>query len=311
MPRTVSRLGQQDNAGDAKALFLKRYAGETLAAFREKSAFMERHKVRTIDSGKSAQFPATWKASAEYHTPGTEITGGQIAHNERVISIDDMLISPLFIANIDEAMNHYDIRQEYSFQAGNVLAQTLDKNVAQVGVLAARDSATVTGASGGSVLQDTTFRSDADALVAGLFDASQALDEKDVPEEDRFAFLTPAEYNLLVSSSSRAIHRDYSGSGSIAKGTVMEIAGLEIIKTNNLPNALVSSGPADYQGDFTDTAGLVMHRSAVGTVKLIDLTVESDYEITYQGTMIVAKLAVGHGILRPEASVELSVTAPV
>jgi hypothetical protein len=31
-----------------------------------------------------------------------------MGHNERVISIDGLLISDAFIANIDEAMNHYD-----------------------------------------------------------------------------------------------------------------------------------------------------------------------------------------------------------
>lgn len=52
MARTVSRLGQADQTGDAKALFLKKFAGETIKAFREKTAFMSRHKVKTISSGK-------------------------------------------------------------------------------------------------------------------------------------------------------------------------------------------------------------------------------------------------------------------
>jgi hypothetical protein len=48
-----------------------------------------------------------------------------------------------------------------------------------------------------------------------------------------------------------------------------------------------------------------MHRSAVGTVKLIDLAVEMDYDIRRQGTLVVSKYAVGHGILRPESAVEI------
>jgi hypothetical protein len=49
----------------------------------------------------------------------------------------------------------------------------------------------------------------------------------------------------------------------------------------------------------------VLHRSAVGTVKLIDLGMEMAYDIRRQGTLIVGKYAVGDGILRPESAVEI------
>lgn len=47
---------------------------------------------------------------------------------------------------------------------------------------------------------------------------------------------------------------------------------------------------------------------AVGTVKLLDLAQEMAYDIRRQGTLIVSKYAVGHGILRPECAVELKTT---
>ena len=43
----------------------------------------------------------------------------------------------------------------------------------------------------------------------------------------------------------------------------------------------------------------------MGTVKLLDLAAEMEYDMRRQGTLIVSKYALGHGILRPEASVEL------
>lgn len=51
--------------------------------------------------------------------------------------------------------------------------------------------------------------------------------------------------------------------------------------------------------------GLVMTSDAVATVKLLDLSVESEYQINRQGTLMVAKYAMGHNILRPAASVAL------
>lgn len=248
------------------------------------------------------------RAAAQYHTPGTEITGGQLAHAERVITIDDLLLVPLWIYELDEAKNHYAVRSEYTFQAGEELANQLDRAVARVGILAARDSATITGLPGGEEIISADAKTDADDLVMALFDAAQTLDEKDVPDSERYAFVTPAEYNLLVHSSNKAIHRDFGGSGSIAKGVITEVAGLEIVKTNNLPNGTkVETGPSKYQGDFTNTVSLVMHRSAVGTVQLMSLRTEMSWEANYQGHLIIAKLAVGHGILRPEAAVEIKI----
>jgi hypothetical protein len=55
----------------------------------------------------------------------------------------------------------------------------------------------------------------------------------------------------------------------------------------------------------------MMHPSAVGTVKLMDLGMEGEYQINKQGTLMVAKYAVGHGILRPEAAIELRSDAQV
>lgn len=300
-----SRIGQINTAGDVDALFLKVYAGEVLTAFAEQNRFADRTMVRTITSGKSAQFPATWKATASYHTPGTEITGDLIAGNERVIVIDDLLVSAQFIASIDEAKTHYDVRSEYSKQSGAALARAMDRNLAQVGLLAARASATVTGGNGGTQITSATALTVASALETAAFAAAQAMDEKDVPDEDRYLYLKPAQYYLLINSGSKAINRDYAGDGSFADGTIFRIAGMKIVKTNNLPQSNVVTGPAAYQGNFTTVAALAMHRSAVGTVKLIDLAVEMAYDIRRQGTLVVSKYAVGHGILRPESAVEI------
>jgi hypothetical protein len=140
---TVSRLGQINSAGDAKALFMKVFAGEVLTAFKENCVTEDKHMVRNIQNGKSAQFPILGKVNAEYHTPGKEINGLNLPANERVITIDDLLISHAFLANLDEAMSHYDVRGPYSQELGRALAYTYDKHILQLAVKAARDTAPV------------------------------------------------------------------------------------------------------------------------------------------------------------------------
>lgn len=307
----VSRLGQDNLTGVTDALFLKMYAGEVLTAFRENNVFKARTLQRTITSGKSAQFPATGKADSEYHTPGAEILGDAMAHSERVIVIDDELISSKFIASVDEAKNHYDVRSEYSFQSGAALARAYDRNVAQVLALAARASATVTGGNGGTqLLAGTDVTTDASVLIDAAFAAAEALDEKDVPDTDRTLALSPSLYYLLINSGSRAIDVDYNpgGNGSIASGKIYHIAGMQIVKTNNIPSTEITTGPVAYQGDFTATKALAFHRSAVGTVQLRDLSLDMDWDFRRRGHLIVAAYLLGHGILRPESAVEITDT---
>lgn len=312
---TPSRLGQINAAGDALALFLKVFSGEILEAFYSANVSLDKHMIRTITSGKSAQFPATWKASAAYHTPGTEITGNAIKQAERVINIDGLLLADAFIASIDEAMNHYDVRAPYKKALGYALSEKFDKVVLQLMVLAARASATISGGNGGSTLVNADYDTSANTLVTGVFDAATALDEKAVPDDgERFCYLPSEGYHLLVQSD-RAVNRDWNEqekNGSYRTGKIAEISGIKLVKSNHIPQTdLSGTGDAlennTYVANFSNVVGVVAHTTAVGTVKLMDLAFEMEYDIRRQGTLMVAKYAMGHGILRPESAVELAV----
>jgi len=307
---TVLNLGQINGAGSTTALFLKVFSGEVLTAFDEANVVMDKHTVRQIASGKSAQFPATWKVTASYHTPGTEIVGQASNIAERVINIDSLLVASVFVANIDEAMTHFQTRGEYAKQAGLALSYQWDKNVLQVGCLAAAASATVTGSFGGTTLTSSTtlYRTSATDLAAGIYSAVQTMDEKFIPEGDtKNVFVRPAQYYLLAQSTA-LINRDWMGAGSYSDGKILRIGGAEIVKTMHLPITDLSGaeqGNNTYLADYSKVAALVMTKDAVGTVKLLDLSTEMGYDIRRQGTLLVAKYAIGHGILRPECAVVL------
>jgi hypothetical protein len=301
---TVSNIGLINGGGTADAMFLKVFSGEVMAQFEKDTVFKDRTMSRSISSGKSAQFPVMGRNTAAYHTPGAEIVGVQQLHAERIITIDDLLVSSVFIANLEEAKNHYDVRGIYSQEVGRALANAMDQNLGQVGVLAARATTTITGEAGGSALTNAAYNSNSTTLASGLFTAAQTLDEKFVPDADRACYLKPAQYYLLAQNTT-VINQWYGGQGAISEGTVLKVAGIEIVKSNKVPTTNVTTGVAAYQGNFSTTIGLVMHKTAIGTVKLMDLATESDYDIRRQGTLIVSKYAMGHGILRPEAAVEL------
>jgi len=308
----VSRLGQVNLANDTDALYLKVFGGEVLNSFNTACVYQDNHVTREISAGKSAQFPATGKINAAYHVPGTQLTGTPIAHNERVITIDDLLLANVFIADIDEAKNHYDVRAEYTTQLGQALAVAYDKNVARNGVLAARAAATITGQAGGTVIKGgVNLRTDPALIKAFLFASAQKLDENDAPSDGRNAFVRPVTYYAAAADTS-LINKDWGGAGSLASGKIETLAGISLVKTNNLPNSnetAVEGVPSKYLGDFSKTAINVFHRGAVGTVRLMNLSMQSEYLSLWQATNLVARYAVGHGILRPELSIEGSAEA--
>lgn len=331
-----SRLGQVNAAGDANALFLKVFSGEILTTFEEQNVMKDLHMVRTIQSGKSAQFPATGIATAGYHTAGENIADSgngylsAIKHAERVISIDDVLISSTFIANIDELKNHYDVRSIYAKELGKALAKRFDVATMKTLAAAARDTATVSGGQAGSQLTGLFAGANATAaeLIDALYGVAETLDGKDVTDEGRFAILSPADYYTLITADNSAIslaaNRDAGGVGNIATGTIAQVAGIKLVKSNHLStiavdNSAVTSGDgssavkndvfgangAGYNGDLSATRILAGTKEAIGTVKLLDLATESEYQIERQGTLFVAKYAMGHGVLRPECAVEV------
>ena len=362
---TPSRLGQVNLANDVDALFMKVFSGEIIASFEEANVMLPLTKVRTISSGKVASFAVTGVATAGYHTPGESVltTGDTTAyantvsstapvnntvavntgsskylqrfkHNEKLIYIDDVLLSSVFVADIDELKNHYDVRSTYSREIGRALAYTADRNLIRTVIAGARKTTDRFGVASGTSTQylgaqidvsDASTGSGAEDLVAALFSAAQKMDEKNVPSDSRYCILTPANYYSLINgdSTKTAINKDWGGNGSLARGQIIEVAGIRIMKSNHLPNANESStqsvlhgssgvkndlsgADTGYSGlNYSVTQGIVFHTDAIGTVKLMDLSVESEYFMDRLGTLMLAKYAMGHGILREECCYEL------
>jgi hypothetical protein len=306
---TVSRIGQINQSGSVDSLFLKVWSGEVLATFQRENKMLGMTSVRTISSGKSAQFPVVGTNSTSYHTPGNEITGTAVNHAEKTINIDDLLISNAFLANLDEAKNHYDVRSIYTSEMGRALANKVDQHLLQLSVLAAQASATISGGNGGTQITDADAKTNAASLITSIFDCAQALDEHDVPSEDRYCVVPPSTYYLLVQND-KILNRDFGaeGNGAYVDGTVIKVAGINIVKANTAVTAFTDQSSAisgtnnTYNVDASNVAAVVFHKSAIGTVKLMDLAMESEYDIRRQGSLMVGKMALGSGILRPESA---------
>lgn len=193
---------------------------------------------------------------------------------------------------------------------------------AQVGTTITDPANTASAAvTGNGTVNELKTNPKADVIRKALFESARLLDEKDVPQSDRFAIVTPGMYYEMVNNtsgtdvvSSSMINKDVGGEGSIAAGTIVRVAGITLLTSNHLPgddetgsgndaNQWAGGGGNDYSFDYSDVAGLVFQKGGFGTLKLQDLTMESEYLIQRQGNLFVAKYSMGHGPLRPESVV--------
>lgn len=316
----LQRLGQINNTGSTSALFAKLFLTEVISAFDEYVVFDKLLTSRSIPHGKSVSFPVTWKTNAQYFIPGTspDLAGGNsVGQNEIVVNVDSVLESDILIPQIDELQNHFDVRQEFAKQMGQAIARIEDQQLAQLAILCARDTtdgqAGITGVKG-SANQKIVANTDTDAsvLTASIFFVAQKYAENYIPLDNVSCVLKPAQYYLLAQNSTIQSRFFNPTTSPLVSGMLPPIADIPIFKSNNLPNGNVVASTTGtnntYSGDFTNTVGVIFDKSAVGTVKLQGMTTEQQYLIQKQATLMVAKMAVGHGVLRPIASWELQHT---
>ena len=357
-------LGQSNLSGDKRALYLKLFSGEMFKGFQHNAIARDLVMKRTLKNGKSLQFIYTGRTTAEYHTPGNAILGnsdGAPPVAEKTVTVDDLLISSAFVYDLDETLSHYDLRSEISRKIGYALAEKYDRLIFRAVARGARAASPVSATGfvepGGTQIRvgSSTNESDAfssTALVAAFYDAAAAMDEKGISSDGRCAVLNPRQFYELIQAvgTNGLVNRDAQGSALQGGNGIIEIAGIHIYKSMNIPflgkygtkfggttgqtspgNTGDFIGPAleDASGATTGinndygtaaevaatSCGLIFQKEAAACVEAIGPQVQvtsGDVSVIYQGDVILGRLAMGADYLNPAAAVELYVgaTAP-
>ena len=245
----LTRPGSLNGGADARALYLKLFSGEMFKGFEYNAIARDLVMRRTLKNGKALQFIYTGRTTAEYHVPGNAILGntnGAPPVAEKTITIDDLLISSAFLYDLDETLAHYELRGEISKKIGYALAQKYDRLIFRAITRGARAKSPVQKAHfvepGGTQIRvgNTANASDAynsSNLVTAFYDAAAALDEKGVSQDGRVGVLNPRQYYSLIQAigTNGLINRDAQGTALQSGNGIIEIAGIKIYKSMNLP----------------------------------------------------------------------------
>jgi len=255
------------NATNNRDLYLNLFSGEMFKGFQHNAIARDLVMKRTLKNGKSLQFIYTGHTTAEYHTPGNSILGNSDSAPpvaEKTITVDDLLISSAFVYELDETLAHYELRGEISKKIGYALAQKYDRFIFRALTRGARQAHPISKSSfvepGGTQIQvgagsDADDALDADKLVTAFFDAAAALDEKGVSSDGRCGVLNPRQYYALIQKvgESGLINRDEQGTARQKGSGIIEIAGIKIFKSMNIP--FFSKYGTKYAPASSPTAG--------------------------------------------------------
>jgi len=245
----LTQLGQANGAGDKRALYLKLFSGEMFKGFQNNTIARDLVMKRTLKNGKSLQFIFTGRTTAEYHVPGQSILGnsdGAPPVAEKTITVDDLLISSAFVYELDETLAHYELRGEISKKIGYALAEKYDRKIFRSITKAARLASPITKSNfvepGGTQVRVGTTTNASDAysatnLVNAFYDAAAALDEKGVSSDGRVGVLNPRQYYELIQQvgENGLVNRDEQGTSRQKGNGIVEIAGIKIFKSMNIP----------------------------------------------------------------------------
>lgn len=323
---TISSPGLDTNNPDAGRIkmYLTLFGGEVLTAYRRNSVTLGRHMERTIPNGKAANFPVLGRKVAQYLTPGNSLDDIRRAEQqtEVAIKIDGLLTADSLITDLDDFMNHYDVRREYAYQIGEALAMARDGGIlAEIAKASLLTEELLPGLGKGKVVTRTieggmATESEAlgKAIISMLLEVKTAMSKNYVPNDGRVCYMLPVGVNALVASKD-AINRDFGAQASIIDANVVRIAGIDVVECphltvggvtkvdNGTPDGLIQGVGHAFPTEYKDKCiFLVAHRSTVGTLVLKSFAIEHGRRIDYQADQIVGKYAMGHGMLRPEAA---------
>lgn len=263
--------------------------GDTLSS----TAFQDSEHVLVLDQAHQFQFQVDDLENKFAHVNWEQLASGAATYNMKmaydlnILKYFEDTMGAQFLANKDKANTAHKYHGMFirRGQAGKTTAMAADTTVSDIITELKTDSfALSNGTESTSQINPLTLLS-----KMGLY-----LDKLDVPEEGRYAVVSPEFMELLAQVDSKLIHEDFrGGSLELSNGlqSKIRVRGFEIYKSNNATDGLILGG----------------HKSAVATANSIVNTEKFRSQSTFAD--VVRGLHVfGRALVREEALVGAYVT---
>jgi N4-gp56 family major capsid protein len=250
--------------------------------------------------GDTIHIPAPSRGSASEKAANSQVTLSAATNSVVNISINKHYEYSKLIEDIAEVQALASMRKFYTDDAGYALATQVDDDL--FALFEGLQGGTVggTGAAawekaviGGDGTTDYTGNSTnaSDITDAGIRKMILALDNADVPMDNRSLILPPVAANDLLAIN-RFTEQQFIGSGDAIKtGKIGQIYGVDVFVSSNCPAV------------GTDRVGGLFHRDAIVFAEQVGVRTQTQYKQEYLGDLFTADTIYGTGELRNDAGI--------
>ena len=347
MSVTMSHSLQNYGTGDELALALKQYGNYVVEAYYDARVVEPYIWSMPITNGNSFQFPATAMATSSHIVPGVLRTGAnQPEVEERTVTLDAQETgSDRYYSLTADFITHWPYQQPFAKAHAMACAMYVEDKLLRMIAIGARLAARGTGVdafpAGSNVNSDTTTSTTVIAtnypvsltgslaLQGDLDKLAYTFDTKNVPRENRVAFMSWYLYRVLLQDKT-LMSADYQdGVNDMLRRDMKFTQGFYIQPTNRMPAANDESNtayPAAYRvntsadatggtsgglhgstSNYTTCVLAIAGRDAVGQVTALGgvRPVGPEWYTNLNAWFLGAKVWDGAKWLRPEACGEI------
>ena len=206
-----------------------------------------------MSSSAYGSLGTTTHATNEYKTEAGTAATSQVTATIKTFATGE------YIDNFSALMTNVDLRSAYAESIASAMNRAYDEQIIEALDYAAANSTLAAELAGEDV--------DRTALLL----LHKALNEKDVPMDDRYLVINPTALNtMLTQSATVGLVNDSDGplSQALVSGRIANVLGFNVIVSNQLNAGTV---------DTNDTMCFAFHKAAVGMAISQDIKTEVNY----------------------------------
>lgn len=225
--------------------------------------------------GNSVQIPELSNLVANDKVAGVDVSYQAPTESKQSIDIDTQKECSFLLEDITAIQSNVDLNAEYTGKAGFAISQAIDTSIAEL----------ASGFSTSKGTYNTAITSDV------ILDSIQALDDADVPQDDRHFVMKPKTKRDIIDITTY-ISNDFVSGKPVENGRLGSLYGVNTYMTTQI----VKTG--------NNTNNMMFHRDAIGIAFSKDITTNVDWENAAIGYSVVTDVIYGvsevrddHGVL--------------
>jgi len=302
-------LGSPSTNNTTEATFIPElWSDEVIAVY--KQALVIANRVKKIPfqgkKGDNLHIPKPVRGTANAKLEETQVTLNASTAGELVIPVDQHFEYSRLFEDITLIQALDSMRSFYTDDAGYALAKQVDSALSALAASwqsGTNWSGAVIGGDGVTAWDPTanTNTGNGSSLTdAGIRSGIQALDDADVPFNERSMIVPPSEKNTLLGID-RFNSSDFTNTRGVQTGQFGEVYGMPVFVTTNLPVILATDATTEYRPVF------IMQREALVHVEQMAIRTQTQYKQEWLSDLLTSDTIYGKSVYRPENGIALIV----